>query len=174
MDDTARALERLKHAGDSLSNCAFNLAQRSPLDDPTRDTLDKCRREWDDARIELRAANWLNENAPQRKAINAILDSIPIHGAVNDGVPRTEREEGWNEAVDWIVDEFEAALAATPAQAEPDLKHLTYRLQHAIEGECGGLAIDWKTASSILRYVLADTSVHPAQPEPARPAKEAP
>lgn len=40
----------LRHRGDALANCAFNLAQRSSLlDERARAVLDESRREWDDA-----------------------------------------------------------------------------------------------------------------------------
>ena len=65
--------------------------------------------------------------------VKAILDSIPIHGAINDGVPRTEREEGWNDAVDWIVDAFENA---TPPAAVPANSDMTdYWRQRALRAE---------------------------------------
>lgn len=47
------------------------------------------------------------------------------------------------------VETLKAALAAQ-AQQESQAK----RLQAAIEGECGGLAIDLQTAKKILNYVL--------------------
>jgi hypothetical protein len=45
---------RLKSAGDALSNCAFNLAQKAGevLTQREADTLDRCRKEWDAARQE--------------------------------------------------------------------------------------------------------------------------
>ena len=40
------------------------------------------------------------------RSVDVILNSIPVHCAINAGVPRTEREEGWNEAMTWIIEEF--------------------------------------------------------------------
>ncbi|HWH81627.1 MAG TPA: hypothetical protein VNU71_05260 [Burkholderiaceae bacterium] len=49
--------------------------------------------------------------------VKAILESIPVHAAVNNGTPRTEREEGWNAAMDWIVDKFEHAYSLAGSRA---------------------------------------------------------
>lgn len=50
--DAERALGKLaqlKSIGTLLSNVAFNLAQNKDLDDFARETLDRLRREWDEA-----------------------------------------------------------------------------------------------------------------------------
>ena len=58
--------------------------------------------------------------APQGEPayVKAILDSIPIHSARHDDALRTEREEGWNDAVDWIVDAFENATPPAAPQVQ--------------------------------------------------------
>lgn len=53
----ADAFERLRIAGDMLSNCAYNLAQTKglPLSPRACQSLDECRKEWDAARDAVRA-----------------------------------------------------------------------------------------------------------------------
>jgi hypothetical protein len=75
----------------------------------------------DDYRAALSGAD--REQRPaalsEPKRVKQILDAMPIHGAVNFGVPRTEREHGWNEAMAWVLEKFGEvyveALAGQPA-----------------------------------------------------------
>lgn len=50
-DRLSAEVERLRHAGAMLSNCAFNLAQRNPGQFTARDieALDRSRKAWDEA-----------------------------------------------------------------------------------------------------------------------------
>lgn len=50
-DALRAAIERLRHAGAMLSNCAFNLAQRNPGEFIAQDiqALDRARKAWDEA-----------------------------------------------------------------------------------------------------------------------------
>ena len=54
----ATLFNRLKTAGQLLSNCAYNLAQKpgQPLPERTAKSLRECQTEWDAARDELRKA----------------------------------------------------------------------------------------------------------------------
>lgn len=41
-------IKALRHVGNLLANCAFNLARNERLPQQTRETLDECRRAWDE------------------------------------------------------------------------------------------------------------------------------
>lgn len=82
--ETAPALSDLKHAGDMLANCAFNLAQDGALSERARETLTQCRKAWDDARKADRAQQGVNPTMTREELV-AAAESIGMRFAVFSG-----------------------------------------------------------------------------------------
>lgn len=109
--EPAAVIERLRHAGNMLSNCAFNLAQSVTLDDRARKAFDKCRREWDAARSEqLRA---LAAPAGEPDAWRIDWPDVPGYVTTDRTDYETAVQQGWKLEPLYLC-------AAAPAGEPPD------------------------------------------------------
>ncbi len=57
---------RLRKAGQLLSNCAFNLSQNQGLDEHTRGLLKNLQKEWDAALAEIREKNRISKTLKRK------------------------------------------------------------------------------------------------------------